>query len=89
MRPSGAPESAAHGLTTGGGSMLGTPKNGKARNIAIPRFLMPQIKAQMDGMGDDDWLFRATRGGNVLDEHVADKDMEQGRQSRPAWRTRA
>ncbi len=26
---------------------------------------MPQIKAQMDGMGDDDWLFRATRGGNV------------------------
>lgn len=39
-----------------GGSMLGTPKNGKARNIAIPRFLMPQIKAQMDGMGDDDWL---------------------------------
>lgn len=48
-----------------GGSMLGTPKNGKARNIAIPRFLMPQIKAQMDGMGDDGWLFRATRGGNV------------------------
>lgn len=48
-----------------GGSMLGTPKNGKARNIAIPRFLMPQIKVQMDGMGDDDWLFRATRGGNV------------------------
>ena len=48
-----------------GGSMLGTPKNGKARNIAIPRFLMPQIKAQMDGMGDDNWLFRATRGGNV------------------------
>ena len=48
-----------------GGSMLGTPKNGKARNIAIPRFLMPQIKAQMDGTGDDDWLFRATRGGNV------------------------
>ena len=48
-----------------GGSMLGTPKNGKARNIAIPRFLMPQIKAQMDGMGDDDWLFRATRGGNI------------------------
>lgn len=48
-----------------GGSMLGTPKNGKARNIAIPRFLMPQIKAQMDGMGDDDWPFRATRGGNV------------------------
>ena len=48
-----------------GGSMLGTPKNGKARNIAIPRFLMPQIKAQMDGMGDDDWLSRATRGGNV------------------------
>lgn len=48
-----------------GGSMLGIPKNGKARNIAIPRFLMPQIKAQMDGMCDDDWLFRATRGGNV------------------------
>lgn len=48
-----------------GGSMLGTTKNGKARNIAIPRFLMPQIKAQMNGMGDDDWLFRATRGGNV------------------------
>lgn len=48
-----------------GGSMLGTPKNGKSRNIAIPRFLMPQIKAQMDGMGDDDWLFHATRGGNV------------------------
>lgn len=48
-----------------GGSMLGTPKNGKARNIAIPRFLMPQIKAQMDGMGDDDWLFRATCGGNA------------------------
>lgn len=48
-----------------GGSMLGTPKNGKARNIAMPRFLMPQIKAQMDGTGDDDWLFRATRGGNV------------------------
>ena len=35
---------------------------------------MPQIKAQMNGMGDDDWLFRATRGGNGLDEHVADKD---------------
>lgn len=48
-----------------GGSMLGTPKNSKARNIAIPRFLMPQIKAQMNGMCDDDWLFRATRGGNV------------------------
>lgn len=49
-----------------GGSILGAPlKNGKACNIAIPRFLMPQIKAQMDGMSDDDWLFRAARGWNV------------------------
>ena len=35
--------------------MLGTPKNGKPRSIAIPRFLIPSIERQMEGMGDDDW----------------------------------
>lgn len=71
-----------------GGSMLGTPKNGKARNIAIPRFLMPQIKAQMDGMGDDDWLFRATCGGNVW-TNTWRKRIWNKAVKRPAWRTRA
>ena len=45
--------------------VLGTPKNGKPRSIAIPRFLIPSIERQMEGMGDDDWLFRAARGGNL------------------------
>lgn len=71
-----------------GGSMLGTTKNGKARNIAIPRFLMPQIKAQMDGMGDDDWLFRATCGGNVW-TNTWRKRIWNKAVKRPAWRTRA
>lgn len=72
-----------------GGSMLGTPKNGKARNIAIPRFLMPQIKAQMDGMGDDNWLFRATRGGNVWTNTWRTRIWNKAVKKRPAWRTRA
>ena len=45
--------------------VLGTPKNGKARSIAIPRFLMPAVEEQMAGMKDDDYLFRAARGGNL------------------------
>ena len=30
------------------------------------------LEKQMDGMDDDDWLFRAARGGEPVDEHVAD-----------------
>ena len=59
--------------------MLGTPKNGKARSIAIPRFLMPPIERQMDGMGDDDWLFRAASGGNLWTNTWRTRDMAKGR----------
>ena len=50
--------------------------------------LMPQIKAQMDGMGDDDWLFRATCGGNVW-TNTWRKRIWNKAVKRPAWRTRA
>lgn len=48
-----------------GGSMLGVPKNGKARSVAVPSFLIRELKPLTDGMGADDWLFRAPRGGNI------------------------
>ena len=48
-----------------GGSMLGVPKNGKARSVAVPRFLIDELKPLASGMADDDWLFRAPRGGNI------------------------
>ncbi len=48
-----------------GGSMLGLPKNGRARSVAVPRFLVAELKPLLDGAADDDWLFRAARGGNI------------------------
>ncbi len=32
-----------------GGSMLGLPKNGRARRVAVPRFLVAELKPLLDG----------------------------------------
>lgn len=71
-----------------GGSMLGTPKNGKARNIAIPRFLMPQIKRR--------WMAWVMTTGCSVPPVAGTSGRTCGGQGygtrpskRPAWRTRA
>lgn len=48
-----------------GGRVLGTPKNGKARTISVPGFIMQMLKRLTHGHSDDDWLFRAARGGSI------------------------
>lgn len=44
---------------------LGSPKNGRARNIAFPRLLDKAMKSMVEGKADSDWLFTTARGENV------------------------
>jgi integrase len=46
---------------------LGTPKNGEARTVAIPDFLIPLLEQQIAGCAKDDYVFRAARGGAIDD----------------------
>lgn len=46
---------------------LGTPKNGEARTVAIPDFLIPLLEQQIAGCAKDDYVFRAPRGGAIDD----------------------
>lgn len=46
---------------------LGTPKNGEARTVAIPDFLIPLLEQQIAGCSKDDYVFRAARGGAIDD----------------------
>ena len=48
-----------------GRAVLGTPKNSKARTIAVPGFLVDGLAGLCDGHGDGDYVFRAARGGPV------------------------
>ncbi|WEV47620.1 tyrosine-type recombinase/integrase [Bifidobacterium sp. ESL0690] len=43
--------------------ILGKPKNGKSRNVAIPRFLVPGLRLQIKEQAQEDFVFRAARGG--------------------------
>lgn len=48
---------------------LGTPKNGRARTVAIPTFLVnPLMELTKDHL-DTDYVFRGTRGGHINDHH--------------------
>ncbi|NEG54743.1 tyrosine-type recombinase/integrase [Bifidobacterium platyrrhinorum] len=46
---------------------LGTPKNGEARTVAIPDFLIEPLQKQVAGCKKDDFVFRAPRGGAIDD----------------------
>ena len=46
---------------------LGTPKNGEARTVAIPDFLIEPLERQTRGCVKDDFVFRAPRGGALDD----------------------
>ena len=46
---------------------LGTPKNGEARTVAIPDFLIEPLEQQIRGCSKDDFVFRAPRGGAIDD----------------------
>ena len=46
---------------------LGTPKNGEARTVAIPDFLIEPLERQIRGCVKDDFVFRAPRGGAIDD----------------------
>lgn len=48
-----------------GGMVLGTPKNGKARWVAFPGFLAADMERLCKGRAADDYVFRASRGGNL------------------------
>jgi integrase len=48
-----------------GKEILGPPKSGKARTVAIPESLIEDLRAQVKGQADDMWVFRAKRGGRV------------------------
>lgn len=46
-----------------GRHILGMPKNGKPRDIAVPRFLLKSVQRKPSG-----WLFTAPRGGPIYEE---------------------
>lgn len=48
---------------------LGPPKSGKPRTVAIPAFLIPALRAQIKGMPDTAYVFRAVRGGHINDHN--------------------
>lgn len=48
-----------------GDAILGSPKSGKSRSVAIPRSLIGPVRALCEGRLADEWLFTAPRGGNI------------------------
>ncbi|WP_140463932.1 MULTISPECIES: site-specific integrase [unclassified Bifidobacterium] len=46
---------------------LGVPKNGEARTVALPDFLIPLLKEQVHDCDKTDFVFRAARGGPIWD----------------------
>ncbi|MBW3091158.1 site-specific integrase [Bifidobacterium sp. 82T25] len=48
---------------------LGPPKSGKPRTVAIPKFLIKSLKAQVKGQPDTAYVFRAQRGGHINDHN--------------------
>lgn len=48
---------------------LGPPKSGKPRTVAIPKFLIQALKAQIKGQPDTAYVFRAVRGGHINDHN--------------------
>ncbi|MGY2059319.1 hypothetical protein ACW9HQ_30865 [Nocardia gipuzkoensis] len=47
----------------GVGMVFGTPKNGKARDVAVSRLLLDMLKETIKGKGPDALVFAAHRGG--------------------------
>ncbi|MDF7641465.1 tyrosine-type recombinase/integrase [Bifidobacterium sp. ESL0784] len=45
--------------------ILGKPKSGKSRNVAIPAFLVRQLHNEVNGCRQSDFVFRASRGGPI------------------------
>lgn len=48
---------------------LDTPKSGKARTIGLPAFIVPTLRAMIDGHADTDFVFRPKRGEHILDHN--------------------
>lgn len=48
---------------------LGPPKSGKPRTVAIPGFLIGALRAQVKGLPDTAYVFRAIRGGHINDHN--------------------
>lgn len=48
---------------------LDTPKNGKARTIALPASLIPALKELCEDHDETDFVFRPKRGGHILDHN--------------------
>ena len=51
-----------------GKHILGMPKNGKPRDVAIPSFLIPDLQKQCAGKMRDDYVFTAPHGGPLYEE---------------------
>jgi integrase len=51
----------------GGGQKLGTTKTGKTRRVPIPKFLIEDLKKQINSRDDDAWLFVNSEGGHLSD----------------------
>ncbi|WP_273173710.1 tyrosine-type recombinase/integrase [Bifidobacterium crudilactis] len=49
--------------------ILDTPKNGKARTIGLPAFIIPALRAMIEGHADTDFVFRPKRGEHILDHN--------------------
>ena len=50
-------------VRTGGGVVVGTPKNGKGRTVPIPELLVEPLARQCEGRGRDELLFGNRAGG--------------------------
>ena len=48
-----------------GKDVLGPPKSGKPRTVAIPKSLIAPLRELTEGRSDSEWLFQAARGGNI------------------------
>lgn len=43
----------------------GKPKSGKSRTVPIPRFLLSDLRQIVNGRGDDEYFFTASKGGMI------------------------
>lgn len=53
----------------GGTMVIGSPKSGGPRDVAIPRFLLPGLELLVAGRGADEYVFTASRGGPIFDHN--------------------
>ena len=57
--------------------LLGPPKSGKPRTVAIPKFLIMPLKEQIKGQPETAYVFRAAKGGHINDHNWRRKIWHQ------------